>query len=158
MLGDHLIKTWSASQGAVALSSAEAEFYAIIEGVTRAKGLVALAKEMGFGEISNAIVLGTDSSAAKSFVSRRGLGKMRHIEIRDLWIQKEVAEGKVEVRKVKGDKNPADLMTKILGVREIKDRLEWMGVRVREGARGEDVSVASLSRGSKQLRFLEARG
>ena len=57
MLGSHCIQTWSASQGAVALSSAEAEFYAIIEGVTRAKGLVALAKEMGFGEISNAIVL-----------------------------------------------------------------------------------------------------
>ena len=37
MLGGHCIKTWSATQGAYALSSAEAEFYASSEGVTRAK-------------------------------------------------------------------------------------------------------------------------
>ena len=82
MLGDHCIKTWSASQGPYALSSAEAEFYAMIEAVTPAKGLVSLATELGFVGLSNVIHLGTDSSAAKSFVSRRGLGKMRHIEIR----------------------------------------------------------------------------
>ena len=63
-----MIKTWSSSQGAVALSSAEAEFYAIIEGVTRAKGLISLVSEMGYSGISNVVVLGTDSSAAKSFV------------------------------------------------------------------------------------------
>lgn len=43
MLGGHCIKTWSASQGAHALSSAEAELYGMIEGVTRAKGLLSLA-------------------------------------------------------------------------------------------------------------------
>ena len=40
MLGNHTIKTWSASQGAIALSSAEAEIYAIIEAVARSKGLI----------------------------------------------------------------------------------------------------------------------
>ena len=72
MLGKHCIKTWSATQGAYALSSAEAEFYAMVEGVTRAKGLVNLARELGFMELSGVIHLGTDSSAAKSFVCRRG--------------------------------------------------------------------------------------
>eukprot|EP00973_Karenia_brevis_P056622 7877288-Karenia_brevis.AAC.1 len=60
----------------------------MVDAVTRAKGLVSLAKEAGFEDLSNVIQLGTDSSAAKSF--RRGLGKMRHLEIRDLWLQKEV--------------------------------------------------------------------
>ena len=55
--------------------------------------------------MSNVIVLGTDSSAVKSFVCRRGLGKMRHIAIRDLWLQKEVREGKLKVRKVPGMEN-----------------------------------------------------
>ena len=68
MLGGHCIKTWSASQGAYALSRAEAELYAMVEGVTRSKGLVSLARDLGFGEISEVIKLGTDSSAAKSFV------------------------------------------------------------------------------------------
>eukprot|EP00973_Karenia_brevis_P020664 2837740-Karenia_brevis.AAC.1 len=90
MLGGHCIKTWSATQGAYALSSAEAELYAMVEGVTRAK----------------------DSKAAKSFVCRRGLGKMRHIEIRDLWLQKVVYDGKLAVEKIPGVENPADLMTK----------------------------------------------
>ena len=91
MIGAHCIQTWSSSQGAYALSSAEAELYAMVEGATRAKGLLSLARELGFVDMSQGICLGTDSSAAKSFVSRRGLGRMRHIEIRDLWLQKEVA-------------------------------------------------------------------
>ena len=113
MLGKHCIKTWSATQGAYALSSAEAELYAMVEGVTRAKGLASLARELGLGELSPVLKLGTDSSAAKSFVCRRGLGRMRHLEIRDLWLQKEIADGKLEVFKVPGDSNPADLMTKV---------------------------------------------
>jgi hypothetical protein len=135
MLGDHCIKTWSASQGAYALSSAEAEFYAMIEGVTRAKGLMVLAKELGFSELSNVVHLGTDSSAAKSFVSRRGLGKMRHLEIRDLWLQKEVLEGKVEISKIPGEENPADLMTKILGMKDIESRLAGMNIKVEKKER-----------------------
>ena len=102
----------------------------MVEGVTRAKGLIALAGELGFGELTNVVYLGTDSSAAKSFVGRRGLRKMRHLEIRDLWLQKEVGEGKVVVSKVLGTENPADLMTKILGKQEIQERVEGMGMRV----------------------------
>eukprot|EP00973_Karenia_brevis_P081388 11280977-Karenia_brevis.AAC.1 len=73
VLVNHCIKTWSASQGACALSSAEAELCAMVEGVTRANGLLRLAKELGFEELSNVVKSGTDSSAAKSFVCRRGL-------------------------------------------------------------------------------------
>ena len=130
MMGAHCIKTWSATQGAFALSSAEAEFYAMIEAVTRAKGLISLANEVGFKDMTNVVHIGTDSSAAKSFVSRRGLGKMRHLEIRDLWLQKEVRDGKVEVSKVRGEENPADLMTKILNNKDIKIRIEGMNLRV----------------------------
>ena len=43
-----------------------------------------------------------DSEAAESFVGRRGLGRMRHIEVRDLWLQEEVRNGKVKVEMVKG--------------------------------------------------------
>ena len=54
---------------------------------------------------------------------------MRHLEIRDLWLQKEVSDGKVEVSKIRGDENPADLMTKMLKVSEIRDWLSWMNIR-----------------------------
>eukprot|EP00973_Karenia_brevis_P069117 9607933-Karenia_brevis.AAC.1 len=58
----------------------------MVDAVTRAKGLVNLSKEVRFEELSNVIHLGTDSSAAPSFVCRRGLGNMRDLEIRDLWL------------------------------------------------------------------------
>ena len=127
-MGEHCIKTGCATQGAIALSSAEAEFYGMIEAVTRAKGLISLAKELGFEELVNLVHVKTDSEAAKSFVCRRGLGKMKHLEIRDLWLQKEVRDGKVEVSKVRGDNNPADLMTKILCTRDIVERLNMMNL------------------------------
>ena len=44
---------------------------------------------------------------------------MRHLEIRDLWLQKEVRDGKLEISKVIGAENPAELMTKILSYAEV---------------------------------------
>ena len=65
---------------------------------------------------------------------------MRHLEIRDLWLQKEVNDGKVIVSKVAGTENPADLMTKILNISDIDERLKsmslsakWKTLRVPEG-------------------------
>ena len=72
-LRGHCIKTWSSTQRAYALSSAEAEFYGMIEGVTKAKGLVVLASELGCQGLSCVVKLGTDRAVAKSFVSGRGL-------------------------------------------------------------------------------------
>ena len=46
----------------------------------QAKGLVSLAKELGFMDLVNVVLLGTDSTAAKSFVSRQAFGKRKHIE------------------------------------------------------------------------------
>ena len=130
LLGSHCIKVWCASQQAFALSSAEAELYAMVEAVTRAKGLLTLAWELGFRGLSNAVHLGTDSSAAKSFVARRGLGKMRHLQIRDLWLQKEMRDGLLEVIKVKGTENGADLMTKVMSLNEVIARLAMMSLRM----------------------------
>ena len=127
MIGGHCIKTWSVTQGAYALSSAEAKFYVMFEAVLRAKGLRNLAVEVGFTDLENIVHIGTGSSAAKSFVGRQGLGKMKHLEIRDLWLQKEVNEGKVVVHKVLGTENPSDLGTKILNAAEITERLDAGG-------------------------------
>ena len=138
MLGGHCIKTRSASQGAIALSSAEAELYGMVEGTTRAKGLMNLARELGFKDLGNVVRIGTDSSAAKSFVNRRGLGKVRHLEIRDLWLQRESHEGRLVVSKLQGNENPADLMTKVLGLNDIVSRLRGLNISIRD-ASGRDL-------------------
>ena len=58
-VGRHVIKTWSSTQGAIALSSAEAEFYAMVEAVIKAKGLKTLAVEPGLLDLTNIIHLKT---------------------------------------------------------------------------------------------------
>ena len=133
LLGDHRIKTWSSTQGAFALSSAEAELYAMVEGATRARGMITLAGELGFTSLGSIITLGTDSSAAKSFVNRRGVGRMRHLAIRDLWLQREIREGRLETVKVLGTENPADLMTKALSLRDIGTRLKALSMEAEFG-------------------------
>ena len=50
--------------------------------------------EVGMQGLDKEIFLETDSSAARPFVARRGLRKMRHIEARYLWLQGEVLEKK----------------------------------------------------------------
>ena len=56
----------------------------------------------------------TDSSAAKGIATRRGLGKVRHIDTCQLWVQHEVHQGNIKLIKVKGTNNLADTMTKYL--------------------------------------------
>ena len=130
LLGRHCVRTWSSTQSAIALSSAEAEFYALVDATLRAKGMLSVLSELGLSGLSQVLEVFTDSAAAKSFVSKRGLGKMRHLELRDLWLQREVGEGKVVVKKVAGSKNPADTMTKFLSRAELQDRLERLGLEL----------------------------
>ena len=82
MLGAHCMKTWSTTQTSPALSSCEAESYAVVDGATRALGMQAAAKELGIDVGNLAVVMATDSSGAKSFASRRGSGRIRHIEVK----------------------------------------------------------------------------
>ena len=45
-----------------------------------------------------------------------GLGKIRHFESHTLWVQQHVRSGAVELRKVDGKVNPADLFTKYVEI------------------------------------------
>ena len=47
------------------------------------------------------IVLKTDASAALGVVSRGGIGEMRHISTRELWMQSSTRNQEVEVQKIK---------------------------------------------------------
>ena len=60
------------------------------------------------------IDLYTDSSGAKGIALRRGLGKLRHVDVHLLWLQFQVNAGVFKINKVDGKSNPADLMTKYL--------------------------------------------
>ncbi len=101
----------------------------MVDGTTKALGFQTSCREVGI-RMSGPITLHTDSSAAKSFASRRGLGKARHVQTRSLWLQQAVAERRVLVRKVAGTANPADLLTKYLAYEPAVRTAKLLGIEL----------------------------
>ena len=108
-VGEHCVKTWSSNQAVIALSSGEAEFYGIVKGASNAMGISGILDDLG---VNLSVSLSTDSSAAKGIANRRGLGKMRHIELSELWVQDRVARGQLTIWKIPGSENSSDSLTK----------------------------------------------
>ena len=86
MFGKHLIKSWASNQAVVALSSGEAEYYAIVKASSQAIGIKNMMEDLG-EKVEASITVKTDASAAIGMVSRIVVGKVRHIEVNQLWLQ-----------------------------------------------------------------------
>ena len=139
MIGGYLLKSWSATQKSVTLSSGEAELVAAVKMATELIGLCQLAGDWGW-EIKGQIF--TDSSAAIGTASRRGNGKMRHVRVGMLWIQEQLEEGALDMRKVKGEENPADALTKNLQQRKLFELVEMAGQKHRDGRAESSLELA----------------
>ena len=53
----------------------------------------------------------TDSSAAKGIVMRQGAGRVKHLDIKTLWIQEREDRGDLVVKKILRLLNWSDLLT-----------------------------------------------
>jgi hypothetical protein len=113
-VGRHVLRTWSATQPTIATSSGEAELIAMHDGAVRGMGLKTVLSELCLLPRLRVVRMWTDSSVAKAFVATRGLGKMRHLEVKLLWLQEVVQKGQLQVGKISGATNVADLLTKYL--------------------------------------------
>ncbi len=130
MMGCHMIKHWSTQQGVIALSSGEAEYYAIVKGSTIAIGIQSMYRDMG---VELDINVKTDAAAAKGISSRIGLGKVRHIETNQLWVQEKVSQGSIQIDKVRSHENRADALTKYVNGQSISEHMAWVCSNVQEG-------------------------
>ena len=83
----------------------------MLKGAGQTRGIMAMMIVFGF---MVECVVCTDALAAIFMVHRQGLGKVRHIDLQYLWLQKDVLEGKLGVVKIGASANPVDLMTKYL--------------------------------------------
>ena len=77
--------------------------------------------------------LRVDAEAAKGIASRRGVGKIRHLDTTTLWLQRHVTEKKIQLLKIHGKVNPADLGTKHLERIAMWRYLDLLGFHKREG-------------------------
>jgi len=133
----HLVRygthTWahgSHLQSTISLSSGESEFYALVKGAAKALMIKAL---MADWHIEVSALVRSDSSSARSFTSRRGLGRQRHVMTRFLWIQERVAAGHIRIARVGTDSNAADLLTKALPAKRMWDLMPLLGQMRVEG-------------------------
>ncbi|CAE8582737.1 unnamed protein product [Polarella glacialis] len=78
------LEHWSKTQANIALSSGEAELYAMNSGGIELRRLSNVCAELGQTLVG---MLLCDSSAALAVPYRRGTGRMRHLEAKDLWLQ-----------------------------------------------------------------------
>ena len=129
-LGNHVIKVWSNTQSIVTLSSGESEYYGLVRGSSVALGTKSLLEDLG---VPMGIVVYSDASAALGIAQRRGVGKVRHVEVHQLWLQDRVAQGDLKVRKIDGTKNPADAVTKYLDGVKLREHSDKVGLWVYEG-------------------------
>ena len=67
-----------------------------------------------------------NSSSSRQLISRKGLGKARHLDVNLLWIQK---MKNVIVKPIKGTENPADLGTKALSRDKIRKYMKALGYK-----------------------------
>ena len=130
MHGGHLLKTYSKTQANIALSSAEAEYYSMVKGTSVSLGVKAMMSDLG---VNLKVRLNTDASAAKGISARRGLGKLRHLETSQLWLQDKVHKGEVIVKKIKGLLNPSDILTKPPTIKMLEELIKACSIEFQSG-------------------------
>ena len=95
----------------MALSSAEAELIAIVRGASEGLGIKGLAADFN---VVTGVSVHADATAALGICKRTGVGRIRHLDTRLLWIQDKARAGEVQLHKAIGAENPSDLLTKLL--------------------------------------------
>ena len=106
--GRHVVSHWSRTQQNIALSSAEAELNGICKASAEGLGAVYMARELG--EHIGLEVL-TDSSAARGVIQRSGSGRIKHVQVKQLWAQERESQKELIISKLPRDRNVADLLT-----------------------------------------------
>ena len=96
-------------QGVQSTSSGEAELYGASSVAFDGRLIKELLEWLGFTVIYR---LHVDSSRAKAMINRDGVGNVKHLDVRALWLQQEREKNGLKVMKVPGERNPADLGTK----------------------------------------------
>ena len=107
-----MVTSWSRSQKSIALSSCEAEFLASAGGVAEAIQVKDLWQFISRRPVLIKAI--TDSSSCRAFTERLGVGRLKHIDIKYLWMQLEVKKETLKMEGVPTLWNVADLGTKRL--------------------------------------------
>ena len=102
------VKTTCRTPAVQALSSPEAETYGIGSGIVEGLGIKNLLEQLD-EEVE--LEIGSDSSSGIAISSRLGQGRLKHVEIKYLFMQNHVKRREIKIDKVDAKVNDADWMT-----------------------------------------------
>ena len=146
------LHAWSTTQTTPAMSSGEAELYGCVKGSAEGLGVVSAMKDLGEKRL---LRVGLDSSAALGIVRRVGLGKLKHVDTKYLWVQHARKQGRLSVFKIDGKLNGANLMTKYMGKETLESDMAHCGLVTLAGRHVDalklEVDLESMSKGSVLL-------
>ena len=139
----------SRTQSTRALSSGEAEMYAVGTGMCEGLHLRNFLLEARLCNNINIIVF-TDSTAGKAMSTRFGTSKKtRHVHLKFLFVQDLVQEGVTTLKKVLGTENPADVCTKPVDVTTLLKHLGNIGMTTTREQRMNYIGSIQLTRGQR---------
>ena len=119
----------------------EAELIGILKAASMGLGFQSLSADLG---LDLQLHIHSDSSAAIGISRRRGLGKVRHISVGDLWIQERLRNGDFELHKVLGSENPADICTKFTDRPTLLKMLTIMNFTQESGRANSAPQIAAI--------------
>ena len=114
---------------------------AMTEGVSNAKLVASLLEEL---REPATLVLLSDSSAAIAHTFRQGVGRMKHLELKQLWLQNEVQKKKLQVKHLASEINPANLFTKCMTTARFEKLRSLIGICCEsQQTEGQEVDMLS---------------
>ena len=127
--GNATLTAWSRTQQTVSLTSAEEELYAPTTGVVEGMVTKHLLLELGHEVI---LMNHVDSQSAKAWASKRGLGRMKLVMRKYMYVQvQDVVENKLtNLAYINTKQNKADLMTKCHTSEAHKSGCAMIGLRL----------------------------
>ena len=103
MHGRRCILHRSNTHPVVALSSGEVELNAVLKGSSEVLGVQSMMREVG--DVRD-VLARTDSEACVGMLHRVGTGRIKHFDLRQLWVQEKVAEVRPKIKKMNRVLNP----------------------------------------------------
>ena len=110
----------SMTQHSVALSTMEAEYYAVCKATQEAIYLRMLFEESGM-RVDNPLVIKEDNQACISFTKQPGdHTKTKHIDVRSCFVRQWIERGELELQHIDTAEQLADIFTKALEVKQFQ--------------------------------------
>ena len=121
--------SWKAVlQSTVALSTTEAEYMALAEAVKEALWMKGLVSSLGLQQ--DFTVVFCDSQSAIHLTKNQMFHeRTKHIDVRYHFVREHVTQGDIVISKVATEKNPADMLTKVIPAYKFKHCLDLIGIR-----------------------------